>query len=390
MKSFQEAEARREKPAARFAIVVKSLDPERGGHENYINRLIRGLLERNYQIWCFAESFGSRSIEHANLKKVKITPFKLIPSIRLLWFNYRAQRAVKNHPVDFDFVFTTGNVTFGDVYRAGGGVHATYMENCLGRLARFNPKHFTARCLQERLFLQNTPQLLITNSAMVKEDIKKRYGLSGDKLRVIRNGIDLERFKPETAAETRSEIRNQYGFDEVDFVCLFTAGGGGRKGLQELLKAFTRIRKTKIKLLVVGRTNEAKLNQTLREFGLEERVIYAGFQPKIEQYYGAADCFVFPSKYDAAANVVCEALACGLPVISTATNGSSELIEAGRNGYVIEHANDYEALIQNIESLEKCEDFSKMREAALETGRGYSMERHIQNIEATMGEYLDR
>lgn len=382
--SSQKAKADAHLPHLKLALVVKSLDPHRGGHENYINRLITGLLKRGYLIWCFAESFGTQSVEHENLEKIKVTPCKIIPSLRLLWFNFHAQRLVRRHPVDFDWVFTTGNVTFGNVYRAGGGVHATYMDNCLSRLARLKPNHAIARHFQKILFKKNTPRLLITNSVMVKEDIRRRYAVPEDRLRVIRNGIDLTRFNPENARMKRTVIRQRFGFTDRDFVCLFTAGGRGRKGLRELLDSFSGLQTKAIKLLIVGRTDENELQRTLREMDLLERVAYAGFQTKIEQFYGAADCFVFPSKYDAAANVVCEALASGVPVITTKTNGSHELIELAKNGYVVDFAWDTTALRRRIDDLYQAENKSEMRAYSIHTGQAFSMERHIAEIDAAL------
>lgn len=376
--------------ALKIALVVKSLDPKRGGHEYYINRLLRGLLAKGYEIWCFAENFSDDSTDHPKLSRITIRPCKLESSIRMLSFDRQARRLVEGHDVDFDLVFTTGNISFGDVYRAGGGVHETYMENCLSELSRWNPKHLVARSLQRKLFKENTPGLLITNSTMVKKDLQKRYGVPEENLKVIRNGIDLERFNLAVAGETREAIREQHGFKILDFVCLFTAGGGKRKGLAELLRALASIHSEKVKLLIVGRTDEADLNRMVKGFGLEERVVYAGFQTKIEQYYGAVDCFVFPSKYDAAANVVCEALASGIPVITTETNGSHELIEDGENGFVIPTADDSVGIARGIEALAAEENLSEIRDHASQTGQHYSMERHIAQFEAALTEFLSR
>jgi UDP-glucose:(heptosyl)LPS alpha-1,3-glucosyltransferase len=374
----------------KIALVVKSLDPTKGGHEKYMNRMLRGLLDKGCRVWCFAENFGAASITDERLKKIRIHPLKLESSLRVLWFNFMAQRMVRRCGIDFDLVFTSGSVAFGDIYRAGGGVHETYIENCLGRFERLLPKHLTSVYLQRRLFKKNTPEILITNSEMVKNDIQRRYGVSERNLRVVRNGIDLERFNPTTAIEKRQSIRGEHGFVDDDFVCLFTAGGGKRKGLPELLNSFASIKDEKVKLLIVGRTDESNLKRTVDRYGLRRRVVYAGYQPDIEYYYGATECLVFPSKYDAAANVVCEALACGILVVTTATNGSSELIEGGKNGYVIDRAENYPEMIRCIEKLAESRNLPEMREAAIRTGQTYSMTRHLSGLEAVLSEYLRR
>lgn len=371
-------------------MVVKSLDPTKGGHEKYMNRMLRGLLKKGCRVWCFAESFGDKSITDKRLEKIRIPPLKLAPSLRVLWFNFKAQRMIRQSGIHFDLVFTSGSVTFGDIYRAGGGVHQSYIENCLGPFHRLLPKHLTAVYLQRRLFKKNTPEILITNSEMVMADIQRRYGVSEKNLRVVRNGIDLERFNPATARKKRLTIRTDHGFVDDDFVCLFTAGGGKRKGLPELLHSFELIKDERVKLLIVGRTDESSLRRTVERCGLQKRVVYAGYQPKIERYYGAADCLVFPSKYDAAANVVCEALACGILVITTTTNGSAELIEIGKNGFVIDRADDYAEMVRCIESLANNKNLLGMHEAAVKTGQTYSMERHLTCLEEVLREYLGR
>jgi glycosyltransferase involved in cell wall biosynthesis len=172
-------------------------------------------------------------------------------------------------------------------------------------------------------------------------------------------------------------------------VCLFTAGGGKRKGLSELLETFASIPDHRIKLLIVGRTDAPRLRSAIDHHNLNGRVFYAGYQQKIERYYGAAECLVFPSKYDAAANVVCEALACGLTVVTTATNGSSELIREGITGYVIPRADAFEKLKSAITRLAAGNNHGEMRAAAIETGMRYSMEEHIEQFEAVIQAYLE-
>ena len=227
---------------------------------------------------------------------------------------------------------------------------------------------------------------------MVKEDIQKRYGVPSERIRVIRNGIDLERFNPAAAGKHRDAIRRKYGFDDEDFVCLFTAAPGRRKGLNELLESIKLIRNERVKLLIVGRTDKGSLAKQLSEHHLESRVAYAGFQPKIEEFYGASDCFVFPSKYDAAANVVCEALASGVPCITTRTNGSSELIEPGKNGFVVPQASDYAKICENIEHIVQLDPtrLSSMREHAMRIGMQFTMDRHIDAIEDVLFEYSNQ
>lgn len=115
--------------AMRIGLVCKSVDPSRGGHEQYLNRLISGLITRGHHITIFAadatvpDSIPSEGMEFVDVPRV---PFG--GALRRLSFNSFARSRVDEHRSDLDVVFTTGKVDFGDVHRSGGGVHEVFLE----------------------------------------------------------------------------------------------------------------------------------------------------------------------------------------------------------------------------------------------------------------------
>jgi UDP-glucose:(heptosyl)LPS alpha-1,3-glucosyltransferase len=348
-----------------------------------LNRLIKELHNHGIKITAFLQD-TARAKEIPGVKKViKIPVLKLCGALRRYSFNYFAKRCVSKHRKNIDLLLTTGKVTFGDVHRCGGGVHAEYIKNCLSPLKAWKPKHLAACHLQKRLFEKSQTELIF-NSEMVKKQVLNRYNVSEDRINVIYNGIDTKRFTPEKAREKQKQLRSKYGYKSDDFVCLFTAGGWGRKGAPELLRAFSSLSNKSIKLLIVGNTDQEKLEKEIEKYKLSDSVIYAGYQKNIEYFYGASDCLVFPSKYDAGGNVVLEAMACGLPVITTETTGFASAITNGKHGYVIESAEDWEKLADKIMTLASSDDMEEMSKNAHREAQKYSMSNHFKRFFALL------
>jgi UDP-glucose:(heptosyl)LPS alpha-1,3-glucosyltransferase len=150
---------------------------------------------------------------------------------------------------------------------------------------------------------------------------------------VVYNGTDVERFHPRNR-RYREEIRRRHGISN-EFVILFVSNNFRMKGLGFLMKALARIKReghSSFKLLILGRDRQKPYLRLARKLGLSKEVVFAGSTDEPEKYYGAADLLVHPTFYDACSLTVLEAMASGLPVITTLSNGASGVIgpEEGR------------------------------------------------------------
>jgi UDP-glucose:(heptosyl)LPS alpha-1,3-glucosyltransferase len=370
----------------RIGLVCKSVDPSRGGHERYVNRLINGLTNRGHQITVFAgDDSVPESLRTIGVEGVNVPRLPLGGAIRRWSFNLFAKSLVNEHRSDLDLVFTTGKVDFGDVHRSGGGVHQVFLEECVSPVRRWLPKHLVACRLERRLY-ESSSRPLVVNSYMVRDQILERFDTDPERVNVIYNGVDTDRYSWPALRSTRAETREKHGLRPDDFVCLFTGGSWKRKGLPHLLDALARVDRPDVKLVTAGHTDERKLRNKVRDLDLTDRVEHVGYTEQLELYYVAADALVFPSRYDAAANVVLEALASGLPVVSTRTNGSSELIDEGENGYVVERAEQVEKLAEAIRNLRSHPDQEELRKKAYETGSKFTMKRHLDEMEQLLKE----
>ena len=149
--------------------------------------------------------------------------------------------------------------------------------------------------------------------------------------------------------------------------------GFERKGLSATIQALARLDDNTY-LAVVGKDrHQAKFESLARRLGVSERIRFLGGQPDVKPYYGAADTLVLPTLYDPFPNVALEAMACGLPVITSTKSGAAEIIEQGKNGYVCD-ALDIPSLAQYMEQITKPGYAEGLGTTARETVIDFSLE----------------
>lgn len=221
-----------------------------------------------------------------------------------------------------------------DLYRAGEGSHEAYLE-AMGRRARFDPYHRLICALERRIFRLRTARHVVAISAGGKADIQRRYHTDPRHLTVIYNGVDLQRFHPDNRARHRARTRAALGIADRAWLVLFVGSGFERKGLGPLLDAFARVAGGDGHLVVAGKGNVPRYQALAARLGIGEHVTWTGPQREVEKLYAAADVVALPALYEPFGNVHLEALASGVPVLSSAAAGGSEVIQPGENGWVV-------------------------------------------------------
>jgi UDP-glucose:(heptosyl)LPS alpha-1,3-glucosyltransferase len=203
------------------------------------------------------------------------------------------------------------------------------------RLA-LNPYHAYMKATERKMFQSARLRAVICVSKMVKQEIRDRFGVADDKLHVIYNGVDTGRFNLELASLYRSRVRAELRWPESDVVLLLVGSGFERKGVGVTIEALREL-PSHVRLLVVGKDKRLEHYRAFAQrLGLGSRVEFTGGQKDVLPYYGAADIFVMPSVYEPFGNVVLEAFASGLPVVTSTKCGAGELIEDNREGSVVD------------------------------------------------------
>ena len=231
----------------------------------------------------------------------------------------------------WDVLFSLERVWACDVYRAGDGVHSAW----LARRRQFEPawrgwfrnlqrKHREILELECALFTGGAHRV-IANSQMVKDEIIRIYGTPAELVLVVQNGVPIHAAEP----GAREKVRAELGLAPAEYVALFAGTGWDRKGLSHAIAAVNEI-KSPITLLVAGRGETRGLPRS-------DRVRYLGPLPgeKLRAALAAVDVFVLPTIYDPFSNACIEALAAGLPVVTTTANGFAEIITHGEEGHAV-------------------------------------------------------
>ena len=204
---------------------------------------------------------------------------------------------------------------------------------------------------------------VICNSVMVRDEMRRYYNVPESQLVVIENGVDLESFHPKLSDAWREKQRKALGIAADSPVFLFVGSGFERKGIPQLLSAMAGM-KQPAHLVVVGQDRQlATYQRQAKKLGLGTRVQFVGPQHDVRPYYGMADAFVLPTRYDPMPNAALEAMACGLPIITSSTCGIAPRVTSGENGYVCD-ALDVEQLSAHLDQLASQGKAQAMRASA--------------------------
>jgi UDP-glucose:(heptosyl)LPS alpha-1,3-glucosyltransferase len=312
----------------KIAIIRSEVSYSKGGAERYAANLCRELCDLGHEVWVLAEILGSDV--HPAINHVPIQVSHISSSQRNRSFHRNAQAAVAHLKPDQTIALSRTYPS--DAFRVSDPLHCFWMGiRYPGKIRRFleglNPRHRTILQMERAILDPANTRTIVTNSKLSKKLIAEFYpNYPQDRIHVIYNGVDHTQFSADTTLRDRQTLQ-----------LLFVGQDFKRKGLGAVIAGLAGALKKgcDCRLRVIGRDDAAPYREQAKRLGVSSRIDFSGPTKAIQDAYREADLFVFPSLYDPFANVVLESLACGTPVITTSTNGSAEIIEEGRNGYVI-------------------------------------------------------
>jgi len=326
----------------KLAIVRQKYTPF-GGAERFVARALDALRAQGVEVEIIARRWEGATAG------VVCNPFYLGRTWRDWGFARCVHRLIESGR--YDLVQSHERIPGCHIFRAGDGVHATWLELAGKPLAAFSPWHRYTLAAEAALFRHPALRAVICNSQMVANDIARRFPAAADKIEIIYNPVDGAHFHPGLRAEYRHALRAKIGAAKTAPVILFVGSGFARKGVATLIEALAKMRSAAAEVWIVGRDKDsAHYERLAKRFGLAARVRFFGPQTDVRPFYGAADIFCLPTLYDPLPNAALEALACGLPVVTTTTCGAAELIETGKNGFVCA-ARDATTLAARLDAL---------------------------------------
>jgi UDP-glucose:(heptosyl)LPS alpha-1,3-glucosyltransferase len=196
---------------------------------------------------------------------------------------------------------------------------------------------------------------------------------------VIPNAVDTDRFNPQVRARNREAARAELQLPQGIFALLLVGNDWAKKGLEALLHCLAECRELPIQLLVVGKDDRQIFSSIIDRLNLEGQVRFHGPAKDIERFYAAADVYAGPSLEDSFALPPLEAMACGLPVITSVNNGGAQIITEAEDGFVLPDPCDITALAGLVRRLYADRALSaRIGDSAAHTARRYSWERNAQ------------
>jgi UDP-glucose:(heptosyl)LPS alpha-1,3-glucosyltransferase len=371
----------------KIALVILHADPARGGAEQYTVDLAKALRRAGEDVSLLASSFPGDVIP-AN--DVLLAARGATRAGRYVGFLDSLETHLKeNH---YDIVHAMLPVRRADVYHPHAGIaaeavanghlkHAAPLHRAIAKMSnRFNRRRQKFAAIERQLLSLASPPVVLCLSDYVKGFVRRHYVLPEQKLATLFNAVELNRFDPSSQPDAGTEIRARYSIKPDQVVGLMMAQDFERKGLREAIAAVARISDPRLVLLVAGKQHPTPYRALAMRAGVADRIIFAGSTSDPYAFYKAADLFVLPTRHDPCSLVVLEALAMGVPVISTVFNGACEIMKDGTHGFVLKDPADVESLAAAIRELLDVKRRYEMSKACLALRPALSYEHHLRDL----------
>ncbi len=368
----------------KIGLGIYNFDPKKGGAERYAYDLSINLRKRGHEVFVFC----ANGIDVEGITLLRFNTLSYPRWLRTLCFALNHRKEVRSHALDIILGF--GNTLELDVYQSHGGVQRIWMEREIA--SYHNPRERGLKAFLLKTSLNQKIQQwvaeypvrnrrykkIVAISDMVKTHMARHFGLGEDAFRVVYNGVDTKRFAP-TEAKREDRVR-----------ILFSAGNFRLKGLFPLLLATGELARESnlFHLYVLGRGRKERYTKLIEDLKIGSCVTFLGETANPERVYNESHILAHPTFYDACSLTTMEAMAAGLPTITTRWNGASALVSS-EDGFVLDEPMDIPGLVTAIRSLSddsRRETMGRMARRRLET---YTIERNAEEMENVFIEVAD-
>ncbi|MCO4768802.1 MAG: glycosyltransferase family 4 protein [Deltaproteobacteria bacterium] len=361
-----------------------------GGTERMMESLVRGLRQQGHEIVVFSSEVDPR------FHRARLATFRALggggPGAGFRALRLWLSAALRVRRSAFDVVVHMGRTGPRDVYRAGGGSHRTWLG-----LLRSQPmsgwrRFRLAVSLRHRFILWHEkrsltgPGTVVVPSEQARADLVAAYGELGEQVQVIPNGVDLDRFHPKTRQLYFGDQRDALGIGPEELVVLFVGSDLWRKGLDRVLSALARLApREELRLLVLGDDRRRAFWEAEAErLAVRDRVAFLNAHDAPEKLFAAADLLVLPTRYDPFANVTLEALACGVPVVTSSVNGAGSTLGPSSALAILEDDDDADELAAHMQRMLQPDLVPALRRAAREQAERFGEPVFVARWEALL------
>jgi UDP-glucose:(heptosyl)LPS alpha-1,3-glucosyltransferase len=365
----------------RIALLTRRFDPHGGGTERDLVVTAECLRAAGQQVTIFADEVRAPS---ADYKVHKVSGFALGRTASLLAFAYRSPIAARR--AGADLVLSFARTIGADVMRSGGSAHVSYVRaarqwrsGLAWNAMRVSPYHRAQMFIERRGFTSPRLRIAIAVSNLVRDDLMAQFDLPSNKVVTLYNGVDLARFTPPRDDSARREITSSRGLTDGAPTVAFVGNGWARKGLKSLLAAWPKVARGAHLLVVGADQNERWYEREAQRLAIERRVHFVGAMPDVTQIFHAADAVALPSLFEPFGNVILEAMASGVPVLSSAQSGASELLPDAMQRFVVRDPSNPEEIAQKMNAL--LDSARELRDLARATAEKYTWQAHAEHLQ---------
>ena len=336
----------------RIALIARRFDPAGGGTERDLVVTAKCLADAGHEVVVYTSAARGPAQQW---RVIQLGAPWASRALRLLYFAWAAPARARREGADL--VLSFARAVGADVLRSGGGAHAAYLRAArrwrgtpAAGAMRLQPYHLAQLTVERAAFRSRALRRTIAVSELVRAQLIGEFGLNSEQTVTLYNGVDLERFSPPSAAE-RTRSRQLFGLESGVPVVAFVGNGFARKGLGPLLEAWPGI-KSHACLLVAGVDQaQARYIRLAHRLGIDSRVRFLGAVGQVEQLFHAADAFALPSFFEPFGNVVMEAMASGLGVLTSAQSGVAELLPAAMRPFIVTDPANPSEIARCLEAL---------------------------------------
>jgi UDP-glucose:(heptosyl)LPS alpha-1,3-glucosyltransferase len=337
-----------------------------GGAEQFASELTKKLSRESQDAFhVFANRWQSNS-PAAQFHKIPIISFpKFLTTISFAWF---VQRKLQRN--GFSLVHSHERIFAADLYTLHGVPHRYWIHE-VRRKKMMSLYDLATAWVESKLVYEGGCRKFIAVSDLTRDIFLREYPIDPDRVDVIHPGVNLTDYQRKNKDDVRHSVRSSLGAGPDDPVIVFASMNFEIKGLDDILLSLAQFKKqnSKFKLVVAGKGNNKKYEKIIREAGLAGNVVFTGTlaKDKLIDLYLAGDLYIMLSKFDTFGMVVLEAMAAGIPVMISSHVGAKDLVQEGKNGFVIDNPSDYDYITSRLEILLNKNYRRSMSASALQT-----------------------
>jgi len=330
-------------PRLRIAFVVHDYN-RHGGHSRYVAELARR-YRHDHDVHVFTNTVDDQDVAGITFHHVPAWRPNALASI--LSFVVPGTLAVRGR---FDVVHAQGLCGLRHTLATAHFCQSAWYDAIEEQGQRLSGKQQISRRLvtglERRALCQPQTRRVIAVSNLMRANIAEFYGRTSG-VDVVYHGTDTERFHPTHRDRFRKAVRQSAGVPDGRLLALYV--GDLKKGGTAAVRAVARTPGTA--LLIVSGSDTADVKAVAAEAGVSDRVIFHPHSKRVETFFAAADVFIFPTVYDPFGLVITEAMASGLPVVTSRAAGAAELITPGLDGFVTDQPWDVDAIAAHLTAL---------------------------------------